>query len=89
MSTSLQDPSVKKKVKDALQEASNSLTRIEAERDLIKEIIKTLHEDHDLPKKALSKMVKTYHKSNFAETVATEEEFQTLYETITGQVANP
>jgi hypothetical protein len=79
---SLNDPAVKKKIRDAMGEASGSLTRIEAEKDLIKEIIKKLNEDHSIPKKTLSKMIKVYHKQSFSKEVEEFTEYNTLYETI-------
>lgn len=81
----IQDPAVRKIVRDAIGEISASMTRMEAERDLIKEIIKKLNEDHQLSKKALSKMAKAYHKQSFSKEVEDADEFQTLYETVLGK----
>ena len=73
----------KKKIKDAMQEASNSLIRMEAERDLIKTIVEDLFEQFKIPKKTLNRMIKVYHKQNFNEEIANNDEFQTLYESVT------
>ena len=73
----------RKKVHGALVEASNSLTRIDAERDLIKNIIADASKNFEIPKKTLKKLIRVYHKQNFSEEVATHEEFETLYETVT------
>ena len=73
----------KKKIKGALQEASNSLTRIDAERDLIKNIINDTNKNFQIPKKTIKKLIRVYHKQNFSEEVATHEEFESLYETVT------
>lgn len=73
----------RKKIKDAMQEASNSLIRIEAERDLIKNIISDLNDAYQIPKKTISKMIKVYHKNNFQEEVAEADEFETLYQNVT------
>jgi len=70
----------KKKIKDAMQEASNSLVRIDAERDLIKNIVEDLNDNYKINKKTLNKMIKTYHKQNFPDEVASNDEFETLYE---------
>lgn len=78
-----QDDVSKKKIKDAFQEISDSLTRMAAERDLIKDIIKDLSEEFEIPKKQLNKAARTYHKQNFSTVVAEQEEFEILYETIT------
>lgn len=80
----IQDPAVRKIVRDAMGEISASMTRVEAERDLIKEIVKKLNEDHQLSKKALNKMARAYHKQSFTKEVEEADEFQTLYETVLG-----
>lgn len=72
----------KEKLKKNIQEISNSMTRIDAERDLIKEIVKDAHEEHQIDKKVLRKMARAYHKQNFSEEVATQEEFETLYQEV-------
>jgi hypothetical protein len=77
----------KKAIKDALGEISNSLTRNEAERDFIKEVLNDLHQKFQIPKKTLSKMAKVYHKQNFNEEVALNDEFETLYQTLTNEAA--
>ena len=73
----------KKKIKGALQEASNSLTRIDAERDLVKNILNDTSKNFQIPKKTVKKLINVYHKQNFSEEVATHEEFESLYETVT------
>jgi len=78
----ISNPVDRKKIKDALQEISHSFTRIEAERDLIKDIVKDLSEQYQLSKKIVNKMARVYHKQNFDQEVATHEEFETLYEEI-------
>ena len=85
MSTlNIQDPAIRQKVRQAIGEMSAAMTRIEAEKDLMKEIVKKLHEDHSLPKKALNKMAKTYHKQSYAKEQEAVDEFVTLYETVLG-----
>jgi len=73
----------KKKLHAAIVEISNSMTRVEAERDLIKDIVKTASDNFQIPKKTISKIAKTYHKQNFSQAVAENEEFEELYEKIT------
>lgn len=79
---SISSPVDRKKIRDALQEASNSMIRISAERDLIKEISKDIAEKHELPKKIVNKMIRVYHKQNFSEEQASTSEFETLYEEV-------
>lgn len=78
----LANPADQKKLLDMLREASNSLTRIEGERDLIREMKKKVCDELQLEKKVINRMVKVYHKQSFQEEVAEHEQFETLYESI-------
>lgn len=78
----ISSPADRKKIRDALQEASNSMTRISAERDLIKEIANDLADQFQLSKKHVRKMIRVYHKQNFSEEVADQNEFEQLYEEV-------
>lgn len=80
----IQDPAVRQKIRAAVGEISGSMTRIEAEKALIKEIIKKLSEEHELPKKELSRMAKTYHKQSYAKEQEEIDIFTTMYETVLG-----
>ena len=82
MTITISSPEDRKKIKDAVQEISNSLTRIEAERDLIREIIKEVSDNHQIPRKILSKIAKTYHKQNLTQEIADHEDFVDLYDTV-------
>lgn len=76
-------PQDKKKLESALKDMSTSLTRVEAERDLQKNLIKDICDELDLNKRVFRKLAKVYHKQNFADEVATHQEFESLYETVT------
>lgn len=78
----ISNPADRKKIKDALIEISNSMLRIEAERDLIKEIVQTVSDEHDIPKKYVNKMGKLYHKQSFYNEQQQNDELATLYETV-------
>ncbi len=65
-----------------LKECSNSLSRIGAEKDVIKEAVADICEELELPKRLVNRMVKVYHKQNYDEEVATHEQFESLYETV-------
>lgn len=82
MNPSISSPEDRKKLKDAIQEISNSMTRMEAERDLIREIIKDQSTNLLIPKKIIAKIAKTYHKQNLTQEVEDHEDFVDLYETI-------
>lgn len=79
------DPEVRKAIKKCLEELSGSMTRIEGERDYIKEAIKNICEEYQLSKKTFRKLAKTYHKQNFSLEVAENEEFELMYEQLTGE----
>ncbi len=72
----------REKILGCLQEISNSLTRIEAERDLIKEILQRMQDEFEMPKKLSRKLARVYHKRNFEEEVASQNDFQEVYETV-------
>lgn len=80
-----QDPESRKAIKKVLDELSGCMTRIEGERDYISETIKKLSEDYQLNKKVLRRMAKTYHKQNFSSEIAENEEFEIMYEQVTGE----
>lgn len=72
----------KKRIKDCMDEISNSYLRQEAERDFIKEAIVSLEDDVGIPKKYLAKMAKIYHKQNMSELVSEIEEIEALLESV-------
>ena len=82
MTQSISSPVDRDKIKNMLAEISGSMTRIEAERDYIKESVKEMSAEFQLSKKTLNKMARVYHRQNFNEEVASHEEFEDLYETI-------
>jgi hypothetical protein len=82
MSFNITNPADKKKVKDALFEISGSYARIEAERELIKDVVNDLADSFELSKKQVNKIAKAYHKQNYTQQVAESEEFQELYESL-------
>jgi hypothetical protein len=76
-------PEQKKDLQGAIQEISNSMIRTEAERDLIREIVKEQSDTLQIPKKIISKIAKTYHKQNLTQEIADHEDFVELYEKVT------
>ena len=78
----ISNPADRKKFNDALQEISNSMTRVSAEKDLIKEIVKDLSDSFELPKKTVNKLARIYHKQNFTQEAQDFEELETLYEEV-------
>jgi PP-loop superfamily ATP-utilizing enzyme len=70
------------KVRSAIVEMSNSMTRMDAERDLIKEIVEKINEEEFIDKRVIRKMARVYHKQNFAEESTINEEFETHFKNI-------
>lgn len=86
MTTQISSPDDRKKIKDALQEISDSMTRIQAERDLIKDIVNEVSDTHQLPKKYINKMARIFHKQNFQITQQEQDELESLYITIVNPI---
>ena len=76
------NPETLKRIKNAMVEISNALTRMDAERDLIKEIVTNTCDNFQLNKKAFAKAAKVYHKQNFNIEVEEHNTFQTYYEIV-------
>ena len=72
----------RKRIKDCMEEVSNSYLRQEAERTFVKEAISALADEVDIPKKYLSKMAKIYHNQNMSELVSELEDIEALIETV-------
>lgn len=82
-------PVVKKAIKGLITEVSDSMTRIEAERDLIKSALSEIAEEHELDKKILRKMAKTYHKQRFHTEKEDNEKFEETYAEVFDVVLEP
>jgi len=81
------DPAARKAIKKCMDELSASMSRIDRERDLIKEAINNCCEEYEINKKTFRRLAKVYHKQNFSREVAEHEEFETMYEQLTGETS--
>lgn len=72
----------KKQLQGAIKEISNSMLRGEAERDLIREIVKEQSSELQIPKKTITKIAKTYHKQNLTQEIEEHEDFVELYDKV-------
>ena len=77
------NPADRKEILDCMKEISNSMTRMEGEREFIREAIKDICEKQELSKKTFRRMAKVYHKQNYNKEIEEHEEFESMYETIT------
>jgi hypothetical protein len=75
---------IKKELQGVLQEISNSKSRMEGEREFIKEAITMASEKYQIDKKTLRKVAKAFHLQNINKEIEEMQEFMEKYETITG-----
>lgn len=69
-------------IRKAIQEIDNAMTRIDAERDFIKEAIATTSEKYQIDKKILRGMARLYHKRAVNDARAASEQLFDSYEEI-------
>ena len=81
------DPAARKAIKKCMDELSASMARIDGERNFIKEAIDNICEEYEMSKKTFRRLAKVYHKQNFSKEVAEHEEFETMYEQLTGETS--
>jgi hypothetical protein len=79
MSLSIED---RKKLKSVIGELTNSLLKIDAEREAMKEAISAAAEKFEIDKKQIRRIATTMYKRNYADVQAENEEFEILYETV-------
>jgi hypothetical protein len=80
--TIILDDHKKELLQKKLREISASLTRIEAERDLIKTIVEDASTELQLEGKTIRKVAKIYHKQNLKEETEIFEEVQHICESV-------
>jgi hypothetical protein len=79
----LHNPADREKLLNSIKEMSNSMTRVDAEKDYQKDVIDKVNDELGLEKKYVRKLANMYHRQNYS-TVQTEfDELQELYEAIT------
>jgi hypothetical protein len=69
-------------IRRVLKEVSDSMTRIDGEKDFIKDAVDDLSKQYGIPKATLNKVAKTYHKQNVAEERAKNEDTFYVYDSI-------
>lgn len=70
----------KKRVKDAVLEMNDSMTRIAAERDLQKDTLARMEDQLGIDKKMLRRMARVYFKSNYAQEQDENRNFEEMYD---------
>ena len=76
----ISSPADKDKLLNGVKELSNSMTRVDAEKDLQKDIVSGLADELGIKKQYISKIATVYHKQTFSQLQAEHEELETLYE---------
>lgn len=76
----MNNPEDRKRLVGAMKEISDSMTRVDAEKDFQKEAIDSVSEDLGLEKKYIRKLATIYHKQNMTQFKQENEEVETLYE---------
>lgn len=79
----------RKAILGGMQEISSSMTRIAAERELIKEIVNRVSEENEIDKKLFRRMAKTFHKDSYSAETTQDEEFSHVYELVTNTTSAP
>lgn len=73
----------KENIMKVVQDCCDSLTRMEGEREFVKEAIVGLHDKYDLDKKHIRKVINIYYKQNMGEVRSEMSEVESLYEELT------
>ena len=70
------------KLEKAVKEMASAMARAKGEQEYIRETTSSISEATKLPKKLVSKLVKAVYKQDFDETVAEQEQFESLYKAV-------
>jgi len=73
-----------KAIKGLCSEMSASWARMEGERDFLKEAVKNISTEHEIPKPLLKKMAKIFHKSRFSTVQEENTELEESYLAVFG-----
>lgn len=71
-----------KAINAVMEEVSNSMTRMESEKDYQKEAFDELQEKYGIKAKHFRRMASDYHKDQFDKKVGEMEDYQSLYESV-------
>lgn len=74
------NPVDKQKLANVIKELSDSMTRVDAEKELQRDIIQITFENEGFDKKKLRKLATMYHKQNVTEVRTEAEDVFELYE---------
>ena len=83
------NPEQQTKLRRALSELDDSLLRRSAENELIRETVKRLHEETQVPVKVIRRMAVAYHKGTFEMEVQLDQDFHAVYEQVLQERTTP
>lgn len=69
-------------LRSGVKEISVHLSRIDGEKEQVKDIVNNLFDELKIPKKIINRIAKVYHKNSFSEVVVEDNEFQSIYSTV-------
>lgn len=72
----------RKKLKNAIMEINDSMTRVAAEADLQKDVLNNISDDLGLDTKFVKRLARTYYKSSFNVEVEENKKFEEFYSTL-------
>ena len=75
----LSSPADIQKLQNFITELSNSMVRVDAEKDLQKDILARAQEELGLKKALVNKLATIYHKQSINDVITEREELETLY----------
>ena len=76
------DPVERKRLKDAIINASGLMQMQKDKADQVKDAITYMHEEWGISKKIARQLVTTFHKDNYPETTTESAMFEVIYETV-------
>jgi division protein CdvB (Snf7/Vps24/ESCRT-III family) len=76
----LTNPKDKETLQNGIKELSNSMTRVDSERDLQKDIVDKVADEVGVEKKFIKKLAAIYHKQAFTQVQSEQEQLESLYE---------
>lgn len=81
------NPKDRDRLNKVIREISNSMFRVESEKEYQKEAINAISEDLQIKKKSIRNMAKDYFNNEFNEKVDEFEQYQHLYEVVMEKVS--
>ena len=76
------DPELRKRIRDAVAQASAVTQMIEDQKSALKDVVTFAKEELEVPKKIFTKMVKAFHQQSYPAMAQETEIFELFYETI-------